>query len=88
VWVNFAPPHNDVVQVIDVPSREVIASLELGPGVLHMEFTPRGEEVWISIRDENRVVVLDTDSFATRAELPVESPSGIFFTSRAHRTGF
>jgi protein NirF len=88
VWVNFAPPHNDVVQVIDVPSREVIASLELGPGVLHMEFTPRGEEVWISIHDENRVVVLDTDSLATRAELPAENPSGIFFTSRAHRVGF
>jgi protein NirF len=88
VWVNFAHPRNDVVQVIDVPSRQVVASLELGPGVLHMEFTPRGEEVWISVRDLDRVVVLDTETFAEVARLPADKPSGIFMTARAHRIGF
>ena len=53
-----------------------------------MEFTPRGEEVWISARDDNRVVVIDTATLATVATLPVDSPSGIFFTSRAARMGF
>ena len=56
--------------------------------MLHLEFTPRGEAVWISARDDNKVVVYDTASFAKLAELPAESPSGIFFTSRAHRIGF
>ena len=87
VWVNFAHPRNDVVQVIDVEQLKVIETLETGKAVLHLEFTPRGEEVWISVRDENRVDVYDTRSFARLATLPAEKPSGIFFTARAHRTG-
>ena len=88
VWVNFALPDNGKVQVIDVETRQVVKQLEPGKAVLHMEFTPRGEAVWISARDDNRVVVYDTASFARRAELPAHSPSGIFFTSRGNRTGF
>lgn len=88
VWVNFAFPDNGQVQVIDVESRQVVKRLEPGKAVLHMEFTPRGEEVWISARDDNRVMVYDTGSFAPRAELPAQAPSGIFFTTRAARTGF
>ena len=87
VWVNFAHPLNDVVQVIDVESREVIETLQPGKAVLHMEFTPRGEQVWISVRDEDRVEVYDTRTFQRIAALPVEKPSGIFLTARANRTG-
>jgi len=56
--------------------------------VLHMEFTPRGESVWISARDDDRVAVLDTMTLRTQAELTLPAPSGIFFTSRAARLGF
>jgi protein NirF len=52
-----------------------------------MEFTPRGESVWISARDSNRVSVIDTSTFAIQKTLDVDAPSGIFFTSRAARTG-
>ncbi|MCB1471744.1 MAG: protein nirF, partial [Rhodobiaceae bacterium] len=38
VWVNFAPPNNDTVQVIDMQTRKVIETLKPGPAVLHMEF--------------------------------------------------
>ena len=88
VWVNFAFPDNGQVQVIDTETRQVVKRLEPGKAVLHMEFAPRGESVWISARDDNRVVVYDTSSFARRAELPAQSPSGIFFTARAGRIGF
>jgi protein NirF len=88
VWVNFAVPDYHRVQVIDTPTRQVVRTLEPGHAVLHMEFTPRGEAVWISQRDSNRVSVLDTQGFATLAQLPVDAPSGIFFTARAHRLGF
>jgi protein NirF len=87
VWVNFAHPDNDVVQVIDTVSGEVVHELRPGPAVLHMEFTPRGHEVWISVRDANRIDVYDTRSFAKLGEIAADSPSGIFFTARAHRTG-
>ncbi len=88
VWVNFAVPDYHRVQVIDTVSRRVLRTLEPGPAVLHMEFTPRGEAVWISSRDANRVSVIDTASFATLAVLDVASPSGVFFTARAARMGF
>ena len=87
VWVNFALPDNDTVQVIDTESLELIKTLKPGPAVLHMEFTPRGEHVWMSVRDDDRVVVYDTSDFEQITQIPVVKPSGIFFSSRAHRIG-
>lgn len=88
VWVNFALPDYHKVQVIDTLRNAVVRTLEPGAAVLHLEFTPRGEAVWISSRDANHVSVIDTRSFETLARLPMLSPSGIFFTSRAARIGF
>jgi protein NirF len=87
VWVNFAFPDNDKVQVIDVPSRQVIKTLQPGRAILHMEFTARGDAVWLSSRDDNKLVVIDTATFAVRNTLPALEPSGIFFTQRASRMG-
>ncbi|WP_170447888.1 cytochrome D1 domain-containing protein [Ruegeria arenilitoris] len=87
VWVNFAHPMNDTIQVIDTVSKQVIHEFKPGPAVLHMEFTPRGHEVWISVRDANKIMVYDTHSFKKLREIQADSPSGIFFTARAHRTG-
>jgi protein NirF len=88
VWVNFAFPDNGAVQVIDVAAMKVVKELKPGRAVLHMEFTPRGEQAWISSRDDGRVVVYDAASFAELARLPAESPSGIFLTARSAMTGF
>lgn len=87
VWVNFAFPDNDKVQVIDVPSRQVIKTLQPGRAILHMEFTARGDAVWLSSRDDNKLVVIDTATLTTRSTLPALEPSGIFFTQRASRMG-
>ena len=87
VWVNFATPLNDTVQVVDSRTHQVVRTLTPGKAVLHMEFAPRGAEVWVSLRDDGKVVVYDTRSFEVLAEVPSKSPSGIFFTARAHRTG-
>jgi len=87
VWVNFAVPDNDTLQVIDSQSLQIIKTLTPGKGVLHMEFEPRGEQVWASVRDEDRLAVFDTETFEQLNTLEAQKPSGIFFTSRAHRTG-
>ncbi len=87
VWVNFAFPHNDTVQVIDVPTMQVIKTLKPGRAILHMEFTARGDAVWLSSRDDDKLVVIDTATFLTRRELPAANPSGIFFSWRAGRMG-
>jgi len=88
VWVNFAFPDNGWVQVIDTLSGKVVQTLEPGKAILHMEFTPRGEQVWLSARDDNKVVIYDTATLTQVGEFAAQAPSGIFFTSRAQRTGF
>lgn len=87
VWVNFATPLNDVIQVVDSRSHEVVKTLEPGKAILHMEFAPRGAEVWVSSRDDDKVVIYDTHSFEQTGEIAAEAPSGIFFTARAHQPG-
>ncbi|WP_217475304.1 cytochrome D1 domain-containing protein [Stutzerimonas stutzeri] len=87
IWVNFAHPDNGKVQVIDSETHEIIKTLEPGPAVLHMEFTPRGEQLWLSVRDGNEIQVWDPYTLKLLKRLPADSPSGIFFTSRAHETG-
>jgi protein NirF len=88
IWVNFALPHNDSVQVIDVDVMKVVKELRPGRAVLHLEFTPRGEQAWISSRDDDAVAVYDTATYAEIARLAAQKPSGIFLTSRSAMTGF
>ena len=88
VWVNFAFPDNGKIDVIDTLAGKVVHRMEPGKGILHMEFAPRGENVWLSARDDNKVVIYDTANFALLGQIAADSPSGIFFTSRAQRIGF
>jgi protein NirF len=87
VWVNFAHPLNDTVQIIDTQSLEIVHALQPGKAVMHLEFTPRGENVWISVRDADRVDIYDTDNFARIGSVTADKPSGIFLTARANRIG-
>ncbi len=87
VWVSFALPHNDTLQIIDTETLAIVDTLAPGKAVLHMEFTPRGEHVWVSVRDEDRVEVYDTQSRARIATLAADKPSGIFLSARAHKLG-
>lgn len=87
VWVNFAVPNNDTIQIIDSQSLTVVKQMKPGKGVLHMEFEPRGEEVWVSVRDKNRVHVYDTRDYSRLSTLEADTPSGIFLSYRAGRIG-
>ncbi|WP_309678269.1 cytochrome D1 domain-containing protein [Pseudomonas sp.] len=88
LWVNFAYPDNDRVQVIDTETHAVVADLHPGPGVLHMEFTARGDQLWLSLRDGNQVQVWDPYRLKLLSTLPASAPSGIFFSSRAQKMGY
>jgi len=87
VWVNFAHPLNDTVQVIDAATLEVVHTFQPGKAVMHLEFTPRGEQVWISVRDADRVDVYDTMTFEKLSAIEADKPSGIFLTARANKIG-
>ena len=87
IWVNFAFPDNNTIQVFNTETLEKVKTLTPGPAVLHMEFTPRGDKVWMSVRDANEVQVYDTKTQTLLKTIPSKSPSGIFFTNRAHQIG-
>ena len=87
VWVNFAHPRNDTIDVVETQTLKVVHRFAPGPAILHMEFTPRGNEVWVSVRDADRIDVYDATTYARKAELPARKPSGIFFSARATRIG-
>lgn len=87
VWVNFAVPNNDTLQIINTETLKIVKTLTPGKGVLHMAFEPRGEEVWASVRDRNRVNVYNSDSYKLVSTIKAIKPSGIFLSSRAHKTG-
>lgn len=87
VWVNFALPNNDTVQVIDTVNNAIVKTLKPGKGVLHMEFTGRGDQVWVSVRDDDRVRIYETLGMTEVRTFRAKRPSGIFFTWRAHRIG-
>jgi len=87
IWINFAHPLNDTVQVLDTESLKIVKTLTPGKAVLHMEFTPRGEQVWVSVRDADRVDVYDTRTFEKVQSLTMAKPSGIFLTVRSGKIG-
>lgn len=87
VWVNYALPDNQWIEIINVPSLQVVNKLNVGKGALHMEFTPRGEKVWISVRDEDQVKIFSTADASLLNTLPALKPSGIFFSNRAGKIG-
>jgi len=87
IWVNFAFPDNNTIQVFNSETFALVKTLTPGPAVLHMEFTPRGEEVWMSVRDSNEIHVYDTQTQTLQKTLKTRSPSGIFFTNLAHHIG-
>ena len=87
IWVNFAFPDNHQIQLIDTRNLTLTSTLTPGKAVLHMEFTARGEQVWVSVRDDNQLIVYDTANLQEVKRLPAQKPSGIFFSHRAHKIG-
>ena len=87
IWVNFAHPDNSHIQVFDSETLESLVHLQPGLGVLHMEFSPRGESVWVSVRDKHQINHYNTETFELKTQLSLPSPSGIFMTARAHMIG-
>lgn len=91
VWVdNVGEPGGEeerLLQVIDSETLTVKKTIDAGKGALDPQFTPKGEAVYVSIREEDKVAVYDTDTYKLIKEIPARRPSGIFSTDRASKFG-
>lgn len=90
IWVDVVfGPENATIQVIDVETLSVVKTMKPGFRSLHPEFTYDGNYVYVSVWDENKVVVYHAYTFEVVAEITgVETPTGIFNVDiRARETG-
>ncbi|CAG1066591.1 Nitrite reductase [uncultured bacterium] len=91
VWVdNVGAPGSAEERTVDVISVETLSvkkSIDAGKGALDPQFTPKGEAVYISVREEDKVAVYDTDTYKLLKEFPAHKPSGIFSSDRASKFG-
>jgi protein NirF len=79
-----------------LPGRSSAATARLGTsttwttslsGWAKLTHTSRGEQAWVSARDDDKVVVYDTASREVLREIKGDKPSGIFLAARANRIG-
>jgi protein NirF len=88
LWVNYVMgDFHDTVDVIDTRTKEVVKTLKPGPGIYHMQFTPKGEAVYISSNGSDKVFVYDARTYEVIKEIQVKKPSGVFCSDRAHKFG-
>jgi len=88
VWVSFSGEEDDAfVEVIDVDSLTVKHSMRIGRRIYHMDFTPRGSHVLISANKDDKLFLVNANSYAIEDSVELNSPSGIFGVWRAFRIG-
>ncbi len=80
-WVDCSASadHKDTLQLIDLETLEVTASLRPSPGHTagHVEFTRDGKRALVSVmEDDGALVVYDTTTLAEVARLPMRKPIG------------
>ena len=88
IWVSFSGEEYDSkVQVIDAATLETERTLEVGGRIYHMDFTPRGAHVLITANRDNKLVLVDANTYEIEDEQTVKSPSGVFGVWRAFQIG-
>lgn len=89
VWADavFGDPPNSIVVFEPAPPFEVVGVIEEGVRTVHPEFTADGRFSYVSDWDGNVVRVYDATTLEKVAEIDgIETPTGIFNTSRRHET--
>ena len=88
IWTNYVlGDHHDKVEVVDVKTMEVVKTLSPGGKIFHLQFTPKGNAVYISSNADEKIAVYDTKTFTLIKEIPAKKPSGIFCSDRSSTFG-
>lgn len=77
--VTFSGKKFPVIQIIDTKTLKVIKRFEFNGKVLHLRWSKEKPNLYISVNDANKVVVLNTNGWWLNREiLTIKKPSGIF----------
>ena len=88
IWVSFSGEEDDAwIQIIDTETLKVKRSLEVGRKIYHMDFTPRGSHVLVSANKDDKLLLIDANTYKIVDEQTLDSPSGVFGVWRAFQIG-
>lgn len=77
--VTFSGKKFPVIQIVDTKTLKVIKRFEFNGKVLHLRWSQTRSELYVSVNDANKVVVLDTKGWWMKREIfTIKKPSGIF----------
>ncbi len=83
--VTFSGKKFPVIQIIDTKTFKIIKRFEFKGKVLHLRWSKNKPNLYISVNDANKVVVLDTKGWWLKREiLTIKKPSGIFIYEDKH----
>jgi protein NirF len=77
--VTFSGKKFPVIQIIDTKTLKIIKRFEFDGKVLHVRWSDEYSDLYVSVNDTNKVVVINTDSWVLAREIyQIKKPSGIF----------
>jgi protein NirF len=79
IAVTFSGKHFPYVQIIDTATLKIIKTLKFSGKVLHLRWSKERNDLYVSVNDANRVVILDTTNWKPKVIIEnILKPSGIF----------
>ena len=77
--VTFSGKKFPVIQIVDTKTLKVIKRFEFNGKVLHLRWSNIKPELFVSVNDANKVVVIETNGWWIKREIfTIKKPSGIF----------
>jgi len=77
--VTFSGKKFPVIQIIDTNTLKIIKRFQFNGKVLHVRWSNIRPELFVSVNDANKVVVIDTKGWWIKREIfTIKKPSGIF----------
>jgi protein NirF len=84
--VTYSGKDFPTIQIIDTHTLKIIKTFTFNGKVLHVRWSQKYPELYVSINDANQVNVIDTEGWYVQREIyQVEHPSGIFLYNSAHK---
>ncbi len=79
IAVTFSGKDFPYIQIIDTNTLDILKTFKFDGKVLHVRWSDEKDDLYVSVNDANKVVVLDTKTWKQKKEIPnILKPSGIF----------
>ena len=77
--VTFSGKDFPYIQIVDTNSLDIIKTFKFDGKVLHVRWSDEKDDLYVSVNDANKVVVVDTNKWERKKEINnILKPSGIF----------